>query len=169
MVMSIKQKIDSWDGKSVNDLEAIYSSYSEDGFFVKNIIELAKNEAQQKGVTWLLKRHLENGNKIEANEISVIYVNLPELVYWEAKLNILQCIHFMPIAESETKQVEIFLRNCLTETNKFVRAWAYNGFYEISVQYPEYKKETKQFFEMAMRDEVPSVKARIRNIMKNGF
>jgi hypothetical protein len=30
-------------------------------------------------------------------------------------------------------------------------------------------QETKQFFEMAMRDEAPSVKARIRNIAKKGF
>ena len=63
----------------------------------------------------------------------------------------------------------MFLRNCLVDNNKFVRAWAYNGFYELAVQYPEYEKETKQFFEMAMRDEAPSVKSRIRNIMKKGF
>ncbi len=75
----------------------------------------------------------------------------------------------MPIAKGEKKKIEVFLRQCLTDGNKFVRAWAYNGFYEISVQYPEYKKETKLFFEMAMRDEAPSVKARIRNIMKKGF
>jgi len=62
--------------------------------------------------------------------------------------------------------VEIFLRVCLLDNNKFVRAWAYKGFYELAVQYP---KETRQFFEMAMRDEAPSVKSRIRNIMKKGF
>jgi len=65
--------------------------------------------------------------------------------------------------------VEAFLKKCLVDDNKFIRAWAYNGFYELSVQYPEHKDETKQFFEMAMRDEAPSVKSRIRNIMKKGF
>ncbi len=34
------------------------------------------------------------------------------------------------------------------------------------MQYPAYIEEPKQFFEMAMRDEAPSVKSRIRNIMK---
>ena len=40
---------------------------------------------------------------------------------------------------------------------------AAQSLYEVSIQYPEYKKETKEFFEMALRDEAPSVKARIRN------
>ncbi len=167
--MSLEQEMACWDGKSINDLEAIYSRHCDNGCFLKDVIELLQNEAQQKGASWLLKRHLENGNKIEAGEIAVIYGLLPELVQWEARLHILQCIKFMKIAESETKQVELFLRGCLAETNKFIRAWAYNGFYVISVQYPEYKTETKQFFEMAMRDEAPSVKARIRNIMKDAF
>ena len=57
----------------------------------------------------------------------------------------------------------------MVENNKLVRAWAYNGFYEISRQYPEYKEETKKLFAMAMKDEAPSVKARIRNIMRTGF
>jgi len=53
--------------------------------------------------------------------------------------------------------------------NKFVRSWAYNGFYGLSRQYPEYIQETKQFFEVAMKDEAPSVKARIRNVTKNSL
>jgi len=98
-----------------------------------------------------------------------VFKLLPQFGHWETKLHILQCIPFLQIAKTEKKEVEAFLRKCLVDNNKFVRAWAYNGFYEISVQYPEYRNETKQFFDMAMRDEAPSVKARIRNIMKMGF
>jgi len=46
---------------------------------------------------------------------------------------------------------------------------AYNGFYTLSMQHSEYSQDTKQFLEVAMKDEVPSVKAKIRNIMKKGF
>ena len=81
----------------------------------------------------------------------------------------LQCIPFMPIAKKNINVVYNFLRWTLTDQNKFVRAWSYNGFYELSKQHPEYLDETKQYFEMAMRDEAPSVKARIRNILKKGF
>ncbi len=64
----------------------------------------------------------------------------------------------MPILKPEKKMIEAFLR-----------AWSYNVFYELSMQYPEHKKETKKLFEMAMKDEAPSVKSRIKNIMKKGF
>ena len=167
--MSIEQEIISWDGKSSSDLGAIYSRYKDNNAFVPQIVELSKQEALQKGATWLLKHYLENGGVIDANQVSKMYKLLPNLNHWETKLHMLQCIPYMRIAKAEKMDVETFLRKCLADSNKFVRAWAYNGFYEISSQYPEYKNETMQFFEMAMRDEAPSVKARIRNLLKKGF
>ncbi len=164
--MSIEQEIISWDGKSSTDIDAIYDRHSDENSFASEIINLSKQEGLQKGTTWLLKRHLENGQTITPSEIALVFKLLPKLGHWETTLHILQCIPFLQIAKTEKMEVEAFLRKCLVDNNKFVRAWAYNGFYEISAQYPEYRNETKQFFEMAMRDEAPSVKARIRNIMK---
>ena len=169
MVMSVRTEIEQWDGKSANDISVIYERYCHDSLFISEIIALVGNITLQKGATWLLKRYLENENKIADGEISKIYENLRVIEQWESKLHILQCLPFIPITKQEKRKVEVFLRNCLVDSNKFVRAWAYNGFYELAVQYPEYEKETKQFFEMAMRDEAPSVKSRIRNIMKKGF
>tara|TARA_R110002072_G_scaffold302556_2_gene486314 strand:+ start:2399 stop:2902 length:504 start_codon:yes stop_codon:yes gene_type:complete len=167
--MGIEQEIENWDGKSSSDISAIYSRYGKKASFVPKLIELSRQEGLQKGATWLLKHHLENKHRLNANDVATIYKLTPKFKNWEAKLHILQSIPYMPVGEAEKKGVELFLRNSLTDTNKFVRAWAYNGFYEISLQYHEYKEETKQFFEMAMRDEAPSVKARIRSIMKNDF
>lgn len=167
--MSIEHELKSWDGKSASDIGVIYNRYSEEDNFVPSLIKLSGYKEFGKGATWLLKRHLENKHKLNIDEVAAIYKIAPSLDDWEAKLHLLQSICYMPIGEDEKNAVELFLRNCLIDTNKFIRAWAYNGFYEISLQYPEYKKEAKSFFEMAMRDEAPSVKARIRNIMKNGF
>ncbi len=167
--MNIAQELTNWDGKSADDIDAIYSRHRDDASFAFRIVDLCQQAELQKGATWLLKRHFEAGGALQANEIACIYRCLPGLEHWETKLHVLQCIPFMPIAEAEKKQVEAFLRNCLIDDNKYIRAWAYNGFYEISRQYPEYKKETKQFFDMAMKDEAPSVKARIRSILKKGF
>ncbi len=167
--MSIEQEIAAWDGKSANVIGAIYESYHTQPGFADTIIPLTKNSAYQKGATWLLKAWLESGNKLEKAQIKTIYGLLNQLEHWESKLHILQCIPFMPIEKTERKKVELFLRKTLADTNKFIRAWSYNGFYELSKQHPEYLDETRQFFEMAMRDEAASVKARIRNIMKQGF
>jgi len=167
--MSVKTEIEQWDGKSANDIGVIYERHCYDSSFISEIIALVGNVSLQKGATWLLKRYLENENRIADGDVSRIFERLGAIGQWESKLHILQCLPFIPITKSEKRKVEVFLRNCLVDNNKFVRAWAYNGFYELAVQYPEYEKETKQFFEMAMRDEAPSVKSRIRNIMKKGF
>ncbi len=167
--MRIKSKIEKWDGKSVSEIGDIYTYHYHESSFVSEIITLTGMDKLQKGATWLLKRYLENENELSKSEINSIYKNLGAIEQWESKLHILQSLPFMPIGKLQKNKVEAFLRKCLVDNNKFVRAWAYNGFYELAVQYPEYKKETKQFFEMAMRDEAPSVKSRIRNIIKKGF
>ncbi|MBT3206251.1 MAG: hypothetical protein HOM14_02150 [Gammaproteobacteria bacterium] len=167
--MSIEQEIAAWDGKSSDDIAVMYESHSKESSFSDEIVKFIKNTSYQKAATWLLKYYLESGNHLEKTKIKSIYNFLLEIENWETKLHILQSIPFMPISKNEIKTVEAFLRVSLTDSNKFIRAWAYNGFYEMAIQYPEYKNETKQFFEMAMRDEAASVKARIRNIIKKDF
>lgn len=167
--MSIESEIESWDGKSSGDIEMIYNRYLVSKNFLSIIIQLLEIEKLQSGASWLLKHYLEDGKPIDFKQASNILGKLNKLVNWEARLHVLQSLPNIPIALDKKAGVEYFLRNNLTSGNKFVRAWTYNGFYELSRQYPEYVQETKQFFEMAMRDEAPSVKARIRNIAKKGF
>lgn len=167
--MSIEQALAVWDGKSADDIRAIYEFYLKEAKFIDSIVNLTKTESYQNGSTWLLKAWLEDGNRLDGHQIKAIYNCLDNLCRWEAKLHLLQSIPFMPIDHPEKKHVDRFLRLTLIDTNKFVRAWSYNGFYELAKQHPEYISEAKQFFDMAMRDEAPSVKARIRNIMKNDF
>ena len=167
--MSIEQEISAWDGKSASDIQAVYDRYHTESNFAETIIRLSLTRTHEKGATWLLKAWLEAGSMLEKHQISKIYGSLNQLEHWEARLHVLQSIPFMPVADTNKNNVYSFLRLTLTDQNKFVRAWSYNGFYELSRQHPEYIVETKQYFEMAMRDEAPSVKARIRNIVKKSF
>ena len=167
--MDIQTDIKQWDGKSAKDIGDIYQRYCNAASFSSIIIGMIDNESLQKGATWLLKHHLEQKRQLTTKEIHTVFNTLTKLEPWESKLQILQSLPYLPVQKRDKKKVEVFLRKCLVETNKFVRAWAYNGFYELAVQYPEYQQETQLFLEMAMRDEAPSVKARIRNIMKKGF
>ncbi len=167
--MNVELEIRQWDGKSANDIRAIYERHCHEASFISEIVTFLSNETLQKGASWLVKRYLEDENEIAKSDIAAIFQSLPMFEHWESKLHILQSLPFMPIEKPQNKKVETFLRVCLAGNNKFVRAWAYNGFYQLTIQYPEYEKETRQLFEMAMRDEVPSVKSRIKNIMKKGF
>ncbi len=165
----IESEIGNWNNKSSADIEGIFNRYRTDKLLKVNLINLLQKVELQIGVSWLLKRFFEEGGEISRREIASIISTIPTITSWEARLHMLQCIPHMPIDDSQKKKIELFLRQCLTENNKFVRAWAYNGMYELTSQHPEYLSETRQLFDLAMKDESPSVKARIRNILKKGF
>ena len=139
--MSIETELAGWDGKSTIDIDRTYTRHGKGASFVPKIIHLLQQLDKQKGATWLLKRHLENGRKLTTKETAAVFKLLPRLEQWETKLHILQCLSYIKIDNTEKKDVELFLRQCLADSNKFVRAWAYNGFNEISRQYPEYEEE----------------------------
>lgn len=167
--MSLQQEIKCWDGKSAIDIKTIYQNHQHDKSFSEKIIQLINQPCFQKAATWLLKHHLEKKHQLTKNQNLKILSLLVKLDCWEAKLHILQCLPYLKIFDESKKDAEAFLRQCLVDKNKFVRAWAYNGFYELSIWHPEYQAETQLFFDMAMKDEAASVKARIRNILKKGF
>lgn len=164
--MSIEQAMADWNGKSAEDITAIYDRYCQAEFFIADLIRLSSQNACEKAATWLVKHYLEKRHRLEPGEIAELYKAAQNFENWEAKLHILQCIQYMPIAESEKNRVEHFLRECLMDTNKLVRAWAYSGFYETALQFPEYRGEAQELLAMAMQDEAASVKARIRSVLK---
>ena len=145
----------------------LYQQHCDTPSFIAEVVEACSNDKLQNSASWLLKHHLEAGIQLDSHVIAQLYEGLPQLASWQAKLHILQSMPFMPIDKTRKTLVEHFLRDCLTNTNKFIRAWAYNGFHQLALQFPEYQQEAHQFFDMALRDEAPSVKARIRNTLKN--
>lgn len=121
----------------------------------------------QRAATWLLKRHLEAGNSLSPGGSRVILDALPDQEHWESKLHVLQCLPYLEIPEDQSAGLERFLDSCLESDNKFVRAWAYNGFNELSLRFPRYREEVKLMLARAGESEAASVRARIRNILKS--
>jgi len=77
-----------------------------------------------------------------------------------------KCLAYLDIPENESAGVERFLEACLENDNKFVRAWAYNGFNELSLRFPRYRERVDGMLARAGVSEAASVRARIRNILK---
>ncbi len=167
--MNLEDRLRRWDGKSADDIEAIYQSERANNNFSREIIRLAALDATQKGATWLLKHYLEHAGQIEADGITEIYRLCPLLTHWQSKLHLLQCMAYLPIPPTEKATVEKFVRDSLTHEVKFVRAWSYSGFYELARRFPEYQDEARAFFRMGLRDEPASVRARIRKVIQAGF
>ncbi len=167
--MSLEQAIRAWDGRSADDIEAVYLRFRDESGFAANTIELSGLAELETGATWLLKKHFENGGRLSAQQTTRLFELAVGLTTWEARLHLLQSLLYLRIAETDRQAVEAWLRKGLADQNKFVRAWAYSGFHELARQYPDYRDEVGRLFEMALRDEAASVKARIRNLARQGF
>ncbi len=168
--MKLLYHVKGWDGKDINFLVTTYEHYSADPGFEQDLIDsLALTESHQSAASWLLRRSLQRGYNPIPDEASAIFTAMTGCTSWEAQLNLLQCMELLDVPESARLALERFLREALTHKNKFVRAWAYNGFYQLARQYPQLRDEASQIMEMGLRDEPASVKARIRNALKNPY
>ncbi|MCW8877034.1 MAG: hypothetical protein OQJ89_09735 [Kangiellaceae bacterium] len=158
--------LSNWDRKDTEYLKTFSDKNKNSEKFVQELIELIGDSGTQSAATWILKNEFSG---IEfSNEQSESILNLlDKLTYWDSQLHVLQFLHQLKISESKKKELEVFLRKSLVSDNKFVRAWAYNGFDVLAERFTEYRQEVDQFLEMGLRDEPASVKARIRNILKN--
>lgn len=113
-----------------------------------------------------LKRLAETKTRFNSDQLRVIFDSLMELKHWESRLHICQMLSHLRIPRGSAARVVWFLEQCLSEENKFLRAWAYNGFYELARQHREYRKYSSEQLELGKRERSAAVRARIRNIEK---
>jgi len=167
MKKNLRNQLASWDGRSSDDIGAIYQAYCGDNDLSNQLVALLGEQQCERGASWMLKQHMKLVGAIEQKTINQLYHQVLSSRDWQTRLHILQSMEYFPVVESVLSTVDAFLRRCIADDNKFVRAWAYHGFFILAQQYPQYQEEVAQFFALALRDEVPSVQARIRNILKN--
>ncbi len=165
---ALSNAIASWDGKTTSDLEEIGAKFSTQGAYLEDLVSLAANADLQRGATWLILSALKNGEALDKRQETALLDSLPLMKDWQARLHLLQSLPYFGIPQSCRRGLEAFVRDCLTASNKFVRAWAYSGLHELALRFPEYEKETAQILAMALKDEAPSVKARIRQLKPRG-
>lgn len=167
--MTLKYDIAQWDGKSSVDIRGIYDHHANKTGFLADVVRHAQFEPLQKGATWLIKQFIEDAEILDQRQTQAVLSLIPDLVGWEAKLHILQCLPHFSFPTNYRKPVESFTRACILDPNKFVRAWGYSGFYELARQFPTLRSEAECLMEIALRDEPASVKARIRNLIAKGY
>lgn len=169
--MNLADEIAIWDKRSVWVLRDIYKRHHNNNSFVNKIIDMMQVEPLQNGSTWLLKYHLSNKLHVLSNEqITAVYKITPQLKNWQSRLHVLQIMALMPVPESCRMETEKFVLSSMSNDTKFVRAWAYDGYYQLVLQYPRYRREAETIFKNAIEnDPAGSVQARLRQITKRGF
>ncbi len=116
--------------------------------------------------TALLKRLAESGTKFTTQQLVAIFDSLAEVRHWEAKLHLCQLLPHVEIPKGSGTKIVWFFERCLSAENKFLRAWAYNGFYELAKHHPEYYDYAIEQLGRAQKEKSAAVKARLRNITK---
>lgn len=164
--MSLYDDISKWDKKSKQDIATIYLEYSHHSGFMDELIKIAADIDCSDGASWLIKHTLEDGATLNAAQINK-FCDLCHLeLAWQSVLHILQILPFMTVPASHKHQMMAFIRQNTEHENKFVRAWAYNGLYEMAMTYDEFRDGLSIVLDAAEETEPPAVKARIRNIKK---
>lgn len=169
--MSLDDELAKWDGKSKDFISDVFDRHHDKPGFLTSLASMFDDPKLQSGATWLLKHHFDQGGEpLDENLVVTVYKMTPILVQWDAKLHVLQCITQMPIPDSEMRTVEAFIRHCLTDDAKFVRAWAYSGFCELARRFPQFQAEATHVLNQALSCETAgSVLSRVRRELKRGF
>ncbi len=166
--MDLKAALLTYDGKHKAPLENIAGNLLFSTEELDTLCSLAKESSQilQAGSTWLLKRGLEEGQLLTAVQTKALLALLEKELHWEAQLHILQIFPHLKIPKASRNRLFVTLKNLLDSSNKFVKAWTFNGLYVLADQFSEYRNDVLPLLQAGMDEEAGSTKARIRNAIK---
>jgi len=165
-MLNLEGALTAWDGKSGARIAAVYDAHSDRTGFLARLLTLLPEPRHQIGVTWLLKRYLEKQGTVSPLDVVRIYQQFPGVADWEARLHLLQSVPHLPIACQQKQTVAMFLRAGLESDKKFVRAWSYSGFFDLSAQHEEFENEMIDLVTYALAHEPASIQARLRQVLK---
>ena len=168
--MTIRTDLAAFDGKQTDGLEALAAKRAPEPALISELCTLAqKDEARlPAAATWLLKRFQEQGYVCSEEETAGLLGLFGSVGPWEAKLHLLQMLPGLVIPEDRAPALWRLVKGegFLQGPNKFVRAWSYNALAVLATQHGEYRKDAAALLATGAEDEAASVRARLRNIVK---
>lgn len=156
--------LENWDGKSTADLQEMYNKLNSQSLVFELVPMLPHHPV---AATWLIKHATEQGTQLTGEDCVALIEHLLQTQHWQSALHLLQISDHLTIPNKYVKPLYANLRHKLSHTNKFIRAWSYHALSNLTKQYPEYEKDVVELLSMALNDEAPSVKARIRKVLQS--
>jgi hypothetical protein len=164
--ISIETLLRASEGTPPDYLDRIAAGWPADGPLLLRLMSFAEqaDPAAQIAATGLLKRYVAAGVEFPAAAAARLINLLPALADWKARLQVLQMLPVLPIPVRQAGPLVSFLRACVAQENKFVRAWAYNGLHRVASLHLKYRREVPGLLKRAAGEEAPSVRARLRHL-----
>ena len=161
---TLESEIIHCDGSSADELSVIYARFHDDKKFLTTLLSSLASPQAELAASWLLKRFLEEGGSLKDKQVKKLLKTAIEFKHWPSTLHFLQSLPMIEIPAEVGDKLSTYLKHKLQEKNKFIRAWAYGGLHVLGQQHETYRAEADSILDLAMQDEAPAVKARIRRL-----
>jgi hypothetical protein len=167
MVQDLRHQLQNWDGKRTDYLIQIYHTYLKSPAFFSDLVDICLSDLSlQVPATWLIKYHYDQKESLDDDLMNRLLREGLHFPDWETRLHLLQILPKVHMEEETVPYVEEWVRKSLKDENKFVRAWSYQGLYEVSKHIPDMKEELRLLCEDALQLESASIQARVRKVVK---
>lgn len=167
MALDLKQQLQAWDSKTSQYLIDIYQANRDQVDFFPILLSLMQTDASLRlAGTWLAKHHYEQKGSLSSEQIKAFFRFAQLAEHWGTRLHLLQLLPMVPFPTPLLLELEDFCYASLEDKKPFVRAWAYQGLFEVSKLKPEIRESLKHRCEQALAEEKASVKVRIRKVME---
>ena len=161
---TLDKALSQCDASSADELSLIYARFHDDKQFVANLLSLLASPQTELATSWLIKRHLEEGGTLSDKQVKKLVKLANDFNHWPSTLHFLQSLPMLTIPAAASEKLHAYLSHKLQEKNKFIRAWAYGGFHILGQQHETFRVEAEAILDLAMQDEAPAIKARIRRL-----
>lgn len=159
-------KLTKWDGIHIKYLSELYAIHFSNKHFFEELMTICNtNNDLEIASTWLIKHHYDSGKSLSKLLTKNLLKTTKNIQNLEAKLHILQLLPHFKLSTKSIQYAEDFVRKCLLDKNKFVKAWALNGLFELTFYIPEMKPELISLCQIALEKESPAIKSKARKIL----
>jgi hypothetical protein len=188
-VSDFADAISDWDGVSVDLLKRAHQQFVENANYPNLLVAALTQDETRPAGTWLIKHHVESGSDIDAKQLgdtlSMPDVSRAVFSNWQDHLHMLQIMPFLrpQLIELDTKDVAVWsllVSEGQESAQKFVRAWAWQGAFELlqvtlanldealsrQDQADVLREDFAKRVEQALEAEKGAVAARLRKVIK---
>ena len=156
------------DGRHTGFLKNIYTEHIRHLSFMDYVIMLySEEDSLEHSTSWMIKYHFDQGQMMGDKQLDAVLKKADALEYWGSQLHILQCIPKLLLTPQQAAVLEPFVKKLLKSPFTFVRAAAFEAYFEIVSFFPDGEQEFLLFCKSALVVERASVIVKIRKILNN--
>lgn len=162
---SLQIALSKWDQKQAVYITDVYKRFNKEPAFVDDLLSFSIHPELERGGTWLIKHHLEQGGVLADNQLQQLATISPGLRHWEARLHALQVWAVVDIPLHLSEPVYAFAEVNRQHEKPFVRAWAFESLCKAAVVNAKFRKKVLDNSRLALETEMASVRSKLKKVI----